>query len=165
MEIEFNSISKAHGEHEVAHEENSPVEQVALTVSSTDDTSLPVLTFRMWVLGTLSCVFLSFLNQFFSYRKEPLTITAISAQILVVPLGQLMAATITNHVFFKGKRWEFTLNPGTFNIKEHVLITIFANAGAGTVFAIHIVTAVKVFYKKHITFFVSLLLVITTQVN
>lgn len=145
-------------------EENSPVRQVALTVPTTDDPSLPVLTFRMWVLGTLSCALLSFLNQFFWYRTEPLTITAISAQIAVVPLGQLMAAKITNRVFFKGSRWEFTLNPGPFNVKEHVLITIFANSGAGTVYAIHVVTVVKVFYKKEITFFVSLLVIITTQV-
>ncbi|XP_050376831.1 oligopeptide transporter 7-like isoform X1 [Argentina anserina] len=145
-------------------EENSPVKQVALTVPIGDDPSLPVLTFRMWVLGTLSCVLLSFLNQFFWYRTEPLSITAISAQIAVVPLGQFMASRITTRVFFKGTRWEFTLNPGPFNVKEHVLITIFANSGAGTVYAIHIVTVVKVFYKKHITFFVSLLVILTTQV-
>lgn len=145
-------------------EENSPIKQVALTVPTTDDPSLPVLTFRMWVLGTLSCVLLSFLNQFFWYRTEPLTITAISAQIAVVPLGQLMASKITKRVFFKGKSWEFTLNPGPFNVKEHVLITIFANSGAGTVYAIHIVTAVKVFYHQHITFCVSFLVIITTQV-
>lgn len=145
-------------------EENSPIEQVALTVPVGDDPSVPVLTFRMWVLGTASCVLLSFLNQFFWYRKEPLTITSISAQIAVVPLGHLMARTITERVFFKGSRWEFTLNPGPFNIKEHVLITIFANSGAGSVYAIHVVTAVKVFYRQHMTFFVSLLVVLTTQV-
>ncbi|KAG2680728.1 hypothetical protein I3843_11G112200 [Carya illinoinensis] len=156
--------SKSEVEEEQEQEENSPVKQVALTVPTTDDPSLPVLTFRMWVLGALSCILLSFLNQFFWYRTEPLTITAISAQIAVVPLGQLMAAKITDRVFFKGSRWEFTLNPGPFNVKEHVLITIFANSGAGTVYAIHVVTVVKVFYKKHITFFVSLLVVITTQV-
>ena len=66
--------------------------------------------------------------------------------------------------FFKASPWEFTLNPGPFNVKEHVLITIFANSGAGTVYAIHIVTVVKVFYRKHISFFVSFLVVITTQV-
>ncbi|KAL5551532.1 hypothetical protein UlMin_001708 [Ulmus minor] len=147
-----------------SEEENSPVEQVALTVPTTDDPSLPVLTFRMWVLGTLSCVLLSFLNQFFWYRTEPLTITAISAQIAVVPLGQLMAAHITDRIFLRGTRWEFTLNPGPFNVKEHVLITIFANSGAGSVYAIHVVTVVKVFYKQHITFFVSLIVVVTTQV-
>ncbi|GER40607.1 oligopeptide transporter, partial [Striga asiatica] len=138
------------------HEENSPIREVALTVSITDDPSLPVLTFRMWLLGTFSCILLSFLNQFFWYRTEPLSITAISAQIAVVPLGQLMAAKITARVFFKGTKWEFSLNPGPFNVKEHVLITIFANSGAGTVYAIHVVTAVKVFYKKNISFFVRL---------
>lgn len=161
--MEPNSISEVNEEQEP--EENSPIKQVALTVPITDDPSLPVLTFRMWVLGALSCILLSFLNQFFWYRTEPLTITAISAQIAVVPLGQLMAAKITDRVFFKGKRWEFTLNPGPFNVKEHVLITIFANSGAGTVYAIHVVTVVKVFYKQHITFFVSLLVIITTQVS
>ncbi|KAL4339909.1 hypothetical protein GQ457_08G035270 [Hibiscus cannabinus] len=149
---------------EEEEEENSPVRQVALTVPTTDDPCLPVLTFRMWVLGTISCVLLSFLNQFFWYRTEPLTITAISAQIAVVPLGQLMAAKITDRVFLKGTRWEFSLNPGPFNVKEHVLITIFANSGAGSVYAIHIVTVVKVFYKQHITFFVSLIVILTTQV-
>ncbi|XP_061352209.1 oligopeptide transporter 7-like [Gastrolobium bilobum] len=159
----INQPSSSEEEH-VNNDENSPIKQVALTVPTTDDPSLPVLTFRMWVLGTLSCVLLSFLNQFFWYRTEPLTITAISAQIAVVPLGQLMASKITKRSFFRGTRWEFTLNPGPFNVKEHVLITIFANSGAGTVYAIHIVTAVKVFYRQHISFFVSFLVVITTQV-
>ncbi|KAK7316507.1 hypothetical protein RJT34_00017 [Clitoria ternatea] len=165
-QCDFNSITflpEEEKENDVKGE-SSPIKQVALTVATTDDPSLPVLTFRMWVLGTLSCVLLSFLNQFFWYRTEPLTITAISAQIAVVPLGQLMASRITKRVFFKGSRWEFSLNPGPFNVKEHVLITIFANSGAGTVYAIHIVTAVKIYYQKHISFFVSLLVVITTQV-
>ncbi|WCJ32637.1 oligopeptide transporter [Euphorbia peplus] len=144
--------------------ENSPIEQVALTVPATDDATLPTITFRMWTLGSLACILLSFLNQFFWYRREPLTITSISAQIAVVPLGHLMAAAITDKVFFRGKRWEFSLNPGPFNVKEHVLITIFANAGAGNVYAIHIVSAVKIFYKKELSFFVAFLVVITTQV-
>ncbi|KAG2694185.1 hypothetical protein I3760_08G129700 [Carya illinoinensis] len=144
--------------------ENSPIEQVALTVPVTDDPSLPSFTFRTWILGTLACVLLSFLNQFFWYRREPLSITSISAQIAVVPLGHLMASTMTDRVFFKGRRWEFTLNPGPFNVKEHVLITIFANSGAGNVYAIHIVSAVKIFYKRSMSFLVALLVVITTQV-
>ncbi|KAH9774957.1 Oligopeptide transporter 7 [Citrus sinensis] len=164
---EYSSMAESQSEiteAAVEEEENSPVKQVALTVSTEDDSCLPVLTFRMWVLGTLSCVLLSFLNQFFWYRTEPLSITAISAQIAVVPLGQLMAAKLTDRVFFKSTPLEFTLNPGPFNVKEHVLITIFANSGAGSVYAIHIVTVVKVFYKQHFTFFVSLLVVFTTQV-
>ncbi|XP_021908185.1 oligopeptide transporter 7-like [Carica papaya] len=145
-------------------EENSPVEQVALTVQTTDDPSLPSLTFRTWVLGSLACVLLSFVNQFFWYRREPLSITSIAAQIAVVPLGHLMASLVSARVFFEGKIWEFSLNPGPFNVKEHVLITILANAGAGNVYAIHIVSAIKIFYKKQLTFPAALLVVITTQV-
>ncbi|TYI54048.1 hypothetical protein E1A91_D11G048500v1 [Gossypium mustelinum] len=144
--------------------ENCPIEQVALTVPTTDDPSLPTLTFRTWILGTLACLLLSFLNQFFWYRREPLSISSISAQIAVVPLGHLLAATVTDRVFFKDRKFEFTLNPGPFNVKEHVLVTIFGNSGAGNVYAIHLVTAVKIFYKKRMPFLVALLVVFTTQV-
>ncbi|KAH9619531.1 hypothetical protein KSS87_015258 [Heliosperma pusillum] len=160
----IGSSSKHYEYGGVEAEENSPIKQVAMTVPITDDPELPVLTVRMWVLGTLSCVLLSFLNQFFWYRTEPLSITAISAQVAVVPLGQWMAAKLPRRNLFEGTRWEFSLNPGPFNVKEHVLITIFANAGAGTVYAIHVVTVVKIFYKQHMTFFVSLLVILTTQV-
>ncbi|KAK2984509.1 hypothetical protein RJ640_016895 [Escallonia rubra] len=144
--------------------ENSPIEQVALTVPVTDDSTQPVITFRMWTLGTLACALLSFLNQFFWYRREPLSITSISAQIAVVPLGHLMARALPSRVFFKKRPWEFTLNPGPFSVKEHVLITIFANSGAGNPYAIHVVSAVKIFYKQRLTFWVALTVVVTTQV-
>ncbi|XAR52177.1 hypothetical protein NMG60_11020107 [Bertholletia excelsa] len=149
---------------EDADYEECSVRQVELTVPKTDDTSLPAITFRMWVLGLGSCVLLSFINQFFWYRTEPLSITSISAQIAVVPIGHLMAKTITDRVFFQGTRWEFTLNPGPFNVKEHVLITIFANSGAGSVYATHILSAVKLFYKKKLSFLPAFVVMITTQV-
>lgn len=41
---------------EEAEEDDAFVKQVALTVPTTDDPSLFVLTFRMWVLGILSYV-------------------------------------------------------------------------------------------------------------
>ncbi|KAL8528916.1 hypothetical protein ACS0TY_006402 [Phlomoides rotata] len=118
----------------------------------------------MWVLGAAACVLLSFLNQFFWYRREPLSISAISAQIAVVPLGHLMATTLTRRVFFEGQKWEFSLNPGRFNVKEHVLITIFANLGAENPYSIHIITADKIFYRQRLTSWVSLGVVLTTQV-
>lgn len=150
---------------DLVESEDCPIKQVDLTVPKTDDPTMPALTFRMWVLGIGACALLSFVNQFFWYRTEPLTVSSISAQIAVVPLGHLMARTITNRTFFKGKKWEFTLNPGPFNIKEHVLITIFANSGAGTVYATHVLTAVKLLYKRKLTFFPAFLLMITTQVS
>ncbi|MBA0831117.1 hypothetical protein Goarm_015605 [Gossypium armourianum] len=151
-------------QHKVEEEEECPVKQVEITVPKTDDPTLPAVTFRMWVLGLSSCIVLSFVNQFFWYRKMPLTISAISAMIAVVPLGHLMAKTLPHRVFFENTRLEFSMNPGPFNMKEHVLITIFANSGAGSVYATHILSAVKLYYKRKLTFLPALLVMITTQV-
>ncbi|CAL8175622.1 unnamed protein product [Prunus armeniaca] len=148
----------------------SPIEQVRLTVTNTDDPTLPVWTFRMWFLGLLSCALLSFLNQFFSYRTEPLIITQITVQVSSLPIGHFMAKVLpTNkfHIPGFGSR-SFSLNPGPFNIKEHVLITIFANAGSafgvGSAYAVGIVTIIKAFYGRKISLLASWLLIITTQV-
>ncbi|GMN40197.1 hypothetical protein TIFTF001_009439 [Ficus carica] len=116
----------------VDEDELSPVEEVRLTVPNTDDKSVPVWTFRMWFLGLISCALLSFLNQFFSYRKEPLVVTQITVLVATLPAGRFMAAMLPKKKFRVpglGSR-EFSLNPGPFNMKEHVLISIFANAGS-----------------------------------
>ncbi|KAH9756081.1 Oligopeptide transporter 4 [Citrus sinensis] len=154
----------------IEEEEMSPIEQVRLTVPTTDDASLPVWTFRMWFLGLFSCALLSFLNQFFSYRQEPLIITQITVQVATLPIGRFMA-TLLSQAKFRipgfGSR-EFSLNPGPFNMKEHVLITIFANAGSafgsGSAYAVGIVNIIKAFYVKNISFYSAWILIITTQV-
>ncbi|KAJ1702853.1 hypothetical protein LUZ63_002632 [Rhynchospora breviuscula] len=151
-------------------EDNSPVEQVRMTVLTTDDPTLPVWTFRMWVIGIFSCALMSFLNQFFSYRTEPLIITSITVQVASLPAGRLLANILPEKKFRLpgfGDRL-FSLNPGPFNIKEHVLISIFANAGYafgnGSAYAVGIVNIIKAFYHRHISFFAGWLLIITTQV-
>lgn len=147
--------------------ERCPVEEVALVVPETDDPTLPVMTFRAWFLGLASCVLLIFLNTFFTYRTQPLTISAILMQIAVLPIGKFMARTLptTSHKLM-GK--EFSLNPGPFNIKEHVIITIFANCGVayggGDAYSIGAITVMKAYYKQSLTFVCGLFIVLTTQV-
>ncbi|KAF3796787.1 Oligopeptide transporter 5 [Nymphaea thermarum] len=144
--------------------EDSPIEQVRLTVPNTDDPSLPALTFRTWTLGLISCVLLAFLNQFFAYRKNQITITSLAAQIVSLPLGRLMAAKLPKKMIrVPGTSWEFSLNPGPFNMKEHVLITIFASSGSGGVYAVHIVTIMKAFYHRSFNPLAGFLLAQTTQ--
>ncbi|MED6200023.1 oligopeptide transporter 4 [Stylosanthes scabra] len=142
-EEEMSRVMEKRKEEEgVGEEEVSPIEEVRLTVTNTDDPSQPVWTFRMWSLGLLSCCLLSFLNQFFAYRTEPLVISQITVQVATLPIGQLMAAVLPKTKFGIGSR-KFSLNPGPFNMKEHVLITIFANAGSafgsGSPYAVGIV--------------------------
>ena len=131
----------------------------------TDDPALPALTFRTWFLGLISCALLAFSNQFFGYRQNPLYVSSLSVQIVVLPLGKLMAAFLPPKVVgINGTRWSFSLNPGPFNLKEHVLITIFANTGSNSVYAVSIITIVKAFYHRDIHPLAAMLLTQTTQV-
>lgn len=144
---------------------DSPIEEVRLTVPITDDPTLPCLTFRTWILGMISCAVLSFLNQFFLYRQNALSVTSVSAQILVLPIGKFMAATLpTKQVRFPGTKWSLSLNPGPFNLKEHCLITIFANTAVTGVYAVNIITIVKAFYLRKIDVVPAMLLTHSTQV-
>jgi hypothetical protein len=105
-------------------------------------------------------------NQFFGYRTNPLSVSSIAAQIVSLPLGKLMAATLPTTMYkVPFTAWSFTLTPGPFNLKEHALITIFANVGSSGVYAISIVTIVKAFYRRSINPIAAFLLALSTQVN
>ncbi|KAL3614712.1 oligopeptide transporter [Castilleja foliolosa] len=149
---------------DVVEENDCPIEQVRLTVSPLDDPSLPALTFRTWVIGLSSCIMLAFLNKFFDYRQNSLYISSVTAQIVSLPLGKFMARVLPTTKFkVPLTNWSFSFNPGPFNIKEHVLITIFANSGSGGVYAVHIVTIVRAFYHRQLHPVAAWLLAQTTQ--
>jgi len=57
FDIERSSIN-------LEEEENSPIPEVAAIVSNKDDPSLPVMTFRYWVMAVFFSLLLSFFNQF-----------------------------------------------------------------------------------------------------
>ncbi|GFZ03337.1 oligopeptide transporter [Actinidia rufa] len=144
-----------------------PVEEVALVVPETDDPSLPVMTFRAWFLGLTLCAVLIFLNTFFLYRTQPLTISAILMQIAALPLGKFMASTLPTTQYSVFGR-SFRLNPGPFNMKEHVIITVIANCGVsvggGDAYSIGAITVMKAYYKQSLNFLCALLIVLTTQI-
>ncbi|GAV84882.1 OPT domain-containing protein [Cephalotus follicularis] len=75
-----------------------------------------------------------------------------------------MAASLPEkQIGIPGTKLSFSLNPGPFNLKEHVLITIFANAGSNGVYAVSIITIMKVFYHRKIHILAAFLLAHTTQ--
>lgn len=136
-----------------------------LTVPATDDPTQAAFTFRTCVLGLASCVILSFVNQFFGFRNNALNLSTVSAQIAVLPIGKFMAATLPSRpIKVPLTGFSFSLNPGPFTMKEHVLITIIASSGAGGVYAVHIITSVKAFYRKEMHLIAAFLLAQTTQV-
>lgn len=124
---EVFAIAEATREGLRVEHENSPYPEVRACVDAFDDTTIPVMTFRMWVIGLVLGVLVSAFNQFFLARKPGFELSATVAQLFAFPLGCLMAKVLPTRVFRFGRR-SFTFNPGPFNIKEHVLISIMVSA-------------------------------------
>ncbi|KAI6005109.1 OPT oligopeptide transporter [Pisolithus orientalis] len=117
-----------------------------LQVSSVDDPTMPVNTFRMWFLGLSYAVLISGLNQFFS--------NAISLSALERVLPTTRFCTL-------GYTW--SLNPGPFNIKEHVVITVMANLVVNGAYATDILATQRSFYNQSLSNSYQYFLVLATQ--
>ncbi|KAJ7823560.1 OPT oligopeptide transporter protein-domain-containing protein [Mycena olivaceomarginata] len=102
------------------------IPEVRAAVSSVDDPSMPVNTFRMWFLGISLTILLAGVNQIFEYRAPSVFITGIVGQLISLPLGKLLEWVLPTRQF-KTFNYVWSFNPGPFNIKEHVCITVCIN--------------------------------------
>jgi hypothetical protein len=133
-EHETQELSKVHSYDELLKEmkleavlatENSPYLEVRANVDPTDDPTLPSLTFRVLLLGTLLSGLGSFVDTLFANRLPSVFISANVAQLIAYPCGKFLAKVMPTRKFRTfGKEWSF--NPGRFNAKEHMLIAIMA---------------------------------------
>ncbi|KAM7198205.1 OPT oligopeptide transporter domain containing protein [Naviculisporaceae sp. PSN 640] len=105
----------------------SPYSSVRAIVPNVDDPSMPCSTIRAWFIGMLFSCILAVFNQLFSIRMPPVTIGVPVAQLLAYPLGKLCERVLPDRGFTLGGV-RHSLNPGPFNRKEHILITIMASA-------------------------------------
>ncbi|KAJ1980345.1 hypothetical protein H4R33_005493 [Dimargaris cristalligena] len=147
----------------IEENEDSPFEMVRAAVSNKDNPNLPSLTIRVWILGLSFLVVMSIVNQFFWFRETPIGLGGVIVMLLSYPLGKFLAWTMPQRTVDWGRFGRFELNPGPFSIKEHVLVSVVANSGAGTAYAIDVVVIKKLFYKMELSFFASLLLILTSQ--
>lgn len=81
--------------------------------------SLAHTSCRVWVIGIAWAILIPGLNQFFFFRFPSVTIGALVAQLLSFPVGRAAAFMLPRKRIFG-----ISLNPGPFNVKEHVLITV-----------------------------------------
>lgn len=100
---------------------------VRAVIDNHDDPNLPVSTVRAWVLGLFFAGFIAFVNQLFSIRLPPISLTGDVAQLLAFPLGKAWARWLPNwHIKIPFLKEPIQLNPGPFNKKEHMVIAIMA---------------------------------------
>ncbi|KAG9325167.1 hypothetical protein KVV02_002021 [Mortierella alpina] len=143
-------------------QENSPIEAVRLAVPITDDPSLPVVTFRFWLISFFFTALGATVQQYYFFRSSSGTYSIFFVNLVSFTLGKAMARTLSERKFtVLGQT--LSLNPGPFNIKEHALIGIAVSTGAGSAYAIDILSATDLFLGYRINALGSILLIITTQ--
>ncbi|KAK4187025.1 hypothetical protein QBC35DRAFT_553123 [Podospora australis] len=117
---------------------NSPYAEVRAVVDNHDDPSLPVSTIRCWAIGILFACIMASVNNFFDIRQPTIGLSGSIPQLLAYPAGKFLERTLPD--------WGFTLfgvrhslNPGPFNKKEHMLITIMSSVGSSAPYTNYIV--------------------------
>ncbi|CAG8522064.1 6241_t:CDS:2 [Paraglomus occultum] len=142
--------------------ENSPIESVRATVSMNDDKSLPCVTFRYLVLSTLTTTVGAAFSQYYYFTFIPMTVSVFVAQLVSYPLGVVMARYLP-HKKIKLFGKEFSLNPGPFNVKEHAVIGVTASAATYYPYAIHAISAQRLFFSHDFGHGGNLLFLLSSQ--
>jgi len=117
---------------------NSPYAEVRAVVDNHDDPTMPSSTIRAWIIGLFFSCLLASINQFFSIRQPSVSLNATVTQVLAYPCGKFFERFLPDWgVTIWGIR--HSLNPGPFNRKEHMLITIMANVASGQPYTAQII--------------------------
>ena len=144
----------------------SPVEQLRLVVPTTDDPTLPTLTFRVWVVGIIGCIILSFVSVLTCFRQNPVDIPGFVIILVCYSLGNLMASMLpTKLVRVPRTKIMFSLNPGPFSIKEHILCVTIFSSGSGVPIATEVLAVTRYYFRRSIHPAAYFLLLFTTAVS
>lgn len=132
----FLYTTEASSEHEDGIDDNDPRVKdippyVRRVVSLSDDPTLPTLTFRYFLLTVVFVVPGAFLSMMSHFRTTYATYSIFFVQIASSYVGVWLANVLPAwQIRLPLTSWSFSLNPGPFSVKEHVLITISAASGA-----------------------------------
>jgi hypothetical protein len=100
-------------------------------VSLHDDTTLPTITFRYFLLVLLFVSPGAFLQQLNMFRTTSAPYSIFFVQIAANYVGDWLAKTLPAwDIRIPFTKLSFNLNPGPFSVKEHVLVVIAAASGA-----------------------------------
>ncbi|KAJ6626902.1 OPT oligopeptide transporter protein-domain-containing protein [Mycena sp. CBHHK59/15] len=147
----------------IEFDDESPYPEVRAAVSSVDDPLMPVNTFRMWFLGVFLTILLAGVNQVFEYRAPSVFVTGIVGQLISLPMGKFLEWVLPTMQFRTfGYVWSF--NPGPFNIKEHVCITVMINVSYIGAYATDVIATQQMYYHQHLPWIYQILIIMGTQV-
>ncbi|OBZ65710.1 Oligopeptide transporter 3 [Grifola frondosa] len=117
--------------------------EVAIKVLSTrDEPELQSITFRTIVLGLGFSAFGAVLAQIYYFKPQTLLVSTLFLLILSYWFGNGMHMLLPSKGFFR------FLNPGPFNIKEHVAIIIMSSTAATSATAIQVISVQDLYYNN-----------------
>ncbi|KAK9450425.1 OPT oligopeptide transporter protein-domain-containing protein [Limtongia smithiae] len=120
----------------------SPYPEVRAVTEPGDDPSIPVETFRAYLLGITWTIISTGVNTFFYPRFPYIQLTSSVVQLLLYPCGKAMQLLPNWGFTIRGKR--FSLNPGPWTFKEQMFATIMVNVSiSGAYFVEYNVMAQK----------------------
>ncbi|EGO00748.1 hypothetical protein SERLA73DRAFT_167007 [Serpula lacrymans var. lacrymans S7.3] len=129
---------------------------------------MPAMTIRMWIVGLLLSMVGGALNVFFNFRQPAPSVSPMALLLLSYPVGKFLAFVLPITTYrlprFLGSV-EFSLNPGPWNIKEHVLVFIMANVAIGPAYALNAIVVAQINYGIYYNYWFSVLLVLATQLT
>lgn len=120
--------------------------QVRAVVRNYDE-DVPTSTIRAWTIGLLLTTVCSGVNGLFLLRYPIVYIGPYVVLLIAYPMGLAAARFLpSKEISFFGMKGN--LNPGPFNVKEHVIIVAMANAafGGGAGYFLDTVVSLKKFY-------------------
>ncbi|KAJ3380904.1 hypothetical protein HDU84_005513 [Entophlyctis sp. JEL0112] len=129
------------------------VEMVTKIVSLEDDPTMPVITFRYFLISTLLAAFSGTLGQIYYFKPQVLSISVFFLVLFSYFFGKFLEAILP-----KG-----FLNPGKFNKKEHALIVITANTAGIAALANELISSMYLFYDTTLPTWVGIFLVFSSQ--
>ena len=111
---------------------------------------------------------LSSLNIFFNFRQPAPIVVPIVLLLVAHPLGKFLSYSLPITVYRLPRVLggaQFSLNPGPWNIKEHVLVFIMTNVSVGPAYALNAVVVAEFYYELHLGFWFSIVLILATQLT
>lgn len=109
-------------------------------------TPIPISRFIGIIFAVLGCA----INTLFYYRMPGISVSHYVAQFAAYPCGKYMARWLPTREF-NLFGWKFTLNPGPFNQKEHILISVMTSVSFGGAYVtdVFVVQRLKMFYNQN----------------
>jgi OPT family small oligopeptide transporter len=119
-------------------------------VSLEDDTTLPTITFRYFVLAIVFVVPGAFLSQMSHFRTTQAPYSIFFVQIACHYAGHFLAGRLPAWQVSLPFGYGFNLNPAPWSIKEHVLVTLTAASGANYNLAYAPISMAELYYDTKI---------------